>query len=135
MTRYKYLTVALIVGFALSAGAQNLSSEVKNVEWVGFRQYQEVSRVFVRTTEPVKYRIDRSRPNVVELILENTSVSLKNNLRHLDTRHFQSPVILVQPKLVEGPSPSVHIEIHLRNEVPYKEVQTDNTLSLDFQRN
>lgn len=104
------------------------------MSWIGFQQFQESSRVFVRTTEKVNYRVDNSRRDMVILILENTRVELKNNTRFLDTRYFDSPVSFIQPKVIEGTSPSVRIEIRLRERVPFKEVQNDNFLALDFDR-
>lgn len=131
------IVAAAALAFALSAlpaGAQTLDNEIKDMNWVGFQQFQEASRVFVRTTEPVKYRVDSTKPNMVVLILENTRVPLRNNTRFLDTRYFDSPVSYVQAKAIEGTSPSVRIEIHLRERVPFKEVQNDTFLALDFER-
>jgi colicin import membrane protein len=126
--------------FAVTAAApavfaqEGMDNELKEMTWLGFQQFKEVSRVFVRTTEPVKYRVDSSRENMVVLILENTVVPLKNNRRFLDTRFFDSPVTYIQPKVIEGPSQSVRIEITLRRRVPFKEVPTDNVLALEFER-
>jgi len=130
-TRYLVLCSALA---AVAAAAPPLEDEQKDMNWIGFQQFKEVSRVFVRTTEAVKYKVDTSKPNLVVLVLENTNIPLKNNTHHLDTRFFDSPVRFIQPKIIEGPSPSVRIEIHLRRQVPFKEVQNDNFLALDFQR-
>lgn len=135
--RTSRIVAAAALAFALSAlpaGAQTLDNEIKDMNWVGFQQFQEASRVFVRTTEPVKYRVDNTKPNMVVLILENTRVPLRNNTRFLDTRYFDSPVSYVQAKAIEGTSPSVRIEIHLRERVPFKEVQNDTFLALDFER-
>lgn len=135
--RTSRIVAAAALAFALSAlpaGAQTLDNEIKDMNWVGFQQFQEASRVFVRTTEPVKYRVDSTKPNMVVLILENTRVPLRNNTRFLDTRYFDSPVSYVQAKAIEGTSPSVRIEIHLRERVPFKEVQNDTFLALDFER-
>ena len=71
---------------------------------------------------------------MIVLVLENTTVPLKNNRRQLDTRYFDSPVSYVQAKAIEGPSPSVRVEIRVRRKVPFKEVQNDNVLALDFRR-
>ncbi len=136
MRRGRLAGVTVLV-FALSAlpvGAQTLDNEIKNMNWIGFQQFQEASRVFVRTTEPVRYRVDTTKPNMVVLILENTRVPLRNNTRFLDTRYFDSPVSFIQAKVIEGPSPSVRIEIHLRERRPFREVQNDTFLALDFER-
>jgi colicin import membrane protein len=129
------LADAPVVALAQAPGeAPGMEAELKDLNWVGFQQFQEVSRVFVRTTEPVKYRVDTSRANVVELILENTRVPLTNNTRFLDTHFFDSPVSFIQPKVIEGPSPSVRIAIRLKRQANYKAVQNDNVLALDFER-
>jgi hypothetical protein len=127
------ITSGLLVP-SLSRAQNGLDNEIQNMDWIGFQQFQEVSRVFVRTTEKVKYNIDTSKPNLVVLVLQNTRVPILNNARHLDTRYFDSPVTYIKPKIIEGPSPSVRIEIRLRMKVPFKETQNDNILALDFQR-
>ncbi len=126
-------TLLLLTGSASHADP-GLANEIKDMDWIGFQQFQEASRVFVRTTEAVKYTVDTSKPNLVVLVLHNTRVPLTNNTRALDTRYFDSPVRYIQPKVIEGPSPSVRIEIALRLQVPFKETQKDNILALDFQR-
>ncbi|MBI5509852.1 MAG: hypothetical protein HY903_13940 [Deltaproteobacteria bacterium] len=114
--------------------AQELEAELKEMSWIGFQQFQDASRVFVKTTEPVKYRVDNTRTDMVILFLENTTVPLRNNRRQLDTHFFESPVTWIQAKAIEGPSPSVRIEIRVKHKVPFKEVQNDNVLALDFER-
>ena len=131
------ISVSCLVGLLLWAAptsANDLSGELKDINWIGFQQFREASRVFVRTTEPVKYTIDNSRPNMVVLILENTRVPLRNNRRAIDTSFFDSPVRYIIPKVIEGPSASVRIEIYLRDKVPFQKVQNDNVLSIFFQR-
>ena len=118
----------------IPANAEELINEKRDMEWVGFKQFQEVSRVFVRTTDPVKYRIDTSRPLTVVLILENTAIPIKNNQRALPVKNFDSPVYKIIPKVIEGPSPSTHIEIQLRRAAKFTQVQKDNMLALDFAR-
>jgi hypothetical protein len=114
--------------------AQTLGDEIQDMDWIGFQQFDEVSRVFVRTTEKVNYHVDTSKPNLVVLILHNTRVPLENNRRPMDTRFFDSPVSYIKPKVIEGPSPSVRIEIRLRTTVPFEQIQEDNFLALAFQR-
>jgi hypothetical protein len=114
--------------------AQDMTGEVMDLDWVGFQQFQESSRVFIRTTEPVQFNIDTSQPGMVVVTLANTRIPVRNNRRPLDTRFFSSPVSYIHPKVIEGPSSTVRIEIHLRQRVPFQQVQTDNVLSLYFQR-
>ncbi len=132
----KILQSAILFAFltASTATAQDLSAEVRDMNWVGFQQFQEASRVFVRTTEPVKYRIDASKPGLVEITLENTDVTKRINTLPLDTRYFDSPVRKVSVEILEGVSPSVRIRITLSEDVGFKEVQSDNVIALDFER-
>ena len=116
------------------AQANDLANEKRAMESIGFQQFKEASRVFVRTTEPVKYRIDTSRPLTVVLILENTKIPLKNNKRVLPVKYFDSPVYRITPRVIEGPSPSTHIEIQLRRAAKFNQVQNDTMLALDFAR-
>jgi colicin import membrane protein len=118
---------------ATPTAAQEFENELRDLSFVGFQQYKEVSRVFVRTTDAVKFRVENSRDDMVVLTLENTSATVANNLRHLDTSFFKSPVAMITPKLIEGPSPSVQIEIRLRQKVPYRQSQADNVVNVDFQ--
>ena len=54
--------VVLIAGH-IDVAANDLAGEIKEMNWIGFQQFQEVSRVFVRTTEQDKYHVDTSNPN------------------------------------------------------------------------
>ena len=119
------------VGFGQDAG---LAGEMQELSFIGFQQFKDVSRVFVKTTETAKYRVDNTRPDMIVLMLDNTTIPLKNNRRQLDTRYFDSPVSYIQARAIEGPSPSVRVEIRLRRKVPFNEAQNDNVLALDFQR-
>ena len=123
-----------ILGFftSLAAHAQDLDTEVKDMTWVGFRYDKGASRVFVKTTEPVKFAVDKSRADVVVLTLDNTRVPWVNNTRPLETQYFVSPITRVDIKPIEGPSPSVRIEIHVRRKADLKESQKDTLLALDF---
>ena len=127
------LLLALFLGSS-QAHAQDLSQELKDVSWIGFQQFEDVSRVFVRTTEKVSYKLDTANPDKVVITLENARVPLANNRRFLDTQFFDSPVSYIRTEIIEGPSPSVQIHITLRIRVPFKETQKDNILSLDFRR-
>ena len=125
--------LALVVTIGAPVAAEDLSGEVKDLTWLGFQQFREGSRVFIRTTEPAQFTIDTSRPNMVVVILANTRVPIRNNRRPLDTSHFDSPIRYIYPKVIEGASPSVRIEIYLRQKVPFRQVTNDNVLSLFFQ--
>ncbi|MEZ4273368.1 MAG: hypothetical protein R3C68_18615 [Myxococcota bacterium] len=116
--------LALILSQVASlALAQDLSGELVDMQGIGFQQFKESSRVFVRTTEPVKYRVDTSREGLLVLILENTRVPLFNNQRYLDTRFFSSPVRYIKPTVVEGPPPRTNRN-HLSDKVPFQPCKT-----------
>jgi len=126
--------VAAPVATPSPARGQGMEEELKDLTWVGFQQLQDASRVFVRTSDKVAYRVDTSREKMIVLVLENTRVPLRNNRRVLDARFFNSPVVSVVARAIEGPSQSVNVEIRLRNKVPYNVSQTDTVVALDFTR-
>jgi colicin import membrane protein len=99
---------------------------------VGFQQEQGSSRVFVRTSEPVSYRISEGSEGTLLLELENTEIDRRNNLRPLNTSFFEGPVAAVRPR--SGPGRSVLVEIQLKEPVPYQARQEGNVVSLEFPR-
>lgn len=113
-------------------GGDQFGNEVKDLERIGFQLFADGSRVFVETTEPTRYTIDNTRRGVVVLTLQNTRVPLRNNRRVLDTRFFNSPVRRVKATVIEGQGSTTRVEIYLRRRTPYKEVQNDTFLALDF---
>ena len=130
------LLLVVLVPLATPHSVQggNLDAEVKNLTWVGFQQFQDATRVFVRTTEKAQYKVDSSREKMVVLILENIRIPLYNNQRVLDTHYFDGPVVSVVAKPIEGASPSVNVEIRLRRKVAFSTQQTDGVVALDFRR-
>jgi hypothetical protein len=114
------------------AVAGELDAEVKDLTYVGFDYHADRSRIFVNTTEPVHYSLDTSRPDRIVLTLDNTRVPVFNNTRALPTEHFASPVRRIEVKTIEGPSPSVRIEIFTRRRSAVRPHQQDRTLSLDL---
>jgi len=77
---------------AIPAWADDFSNEIKDLKWVGFQQFKEVSRVFVRTNTPAQYHVKKMGADKIRLTIENTRVPLRNNQRILDTQYFDSPV-------------------------------------------
>src|SRR5690349_20054927 len=88
--------------------------DLTDVTLTGFQQYQEVSRVIIRTTETAKHQILHPDADTYVVLLENARIPLTNNRRPLDTRFFDSPVLSIEPEISEGPSPSVKITIRLK---------------------
>ena len=130
-----YTALACISLFiATPTSAENLAGELRDLSALGFQQFQDASRVFVKTTEPVNYQIDDSKPGVVALLLENTQVSKRINQLPLDTTYFESPVRMITVEIIEGASPTTKIVISLREDAAFKEVSKDTMLALDFSR-
>jgi len=111
-----------------------ISGATKNMTWVGFQQTTESSRVFVKTNEPVKYRVTEEGEDLIVLELENTRIPTRNNRRFLDTHFFSTAVTMITPKEIESVSRNVRIEIQLRNRVPYSAGQEDNVVYVRFER-
>lgn len=130
------IALALVSLFLASpAASQDMEDAPRNLEFVGFQQFREVSRVFVRTNEPARYRVSQ-RDGVVSVTLDNTGCQVMNNLRHLDTHLFDGPVSMVLPRVIEGASNSnIQIDIYVRQTVNVKQSQQDNVITLDFPRN
>jgi len=111
-----------------------ISSAIKNMTWVGFQQTRDSSRVFIKTTEPVKFHVVEEGRNLIVLELENTRIPVHNNTRFLDTHFFDSAVTMIVPREIEGISRNVRVEIQLRNRVPYTSGQEGNLVYINFQR-
>lgn len=111
-----------------------VTSAMKDMTWLGFQQTAEASRVFIKTNEPVRYRVVEEGDDLVVLELENTRIPLRNNRRFLDTHFFNTAVTMVTPREIEGVSRNVRVEIQLRHKVPYSATQEDNVVYLRFER-
>ncbi|SVE42623.1 uncharacterized protein METZ01_LOCUS495477 [marine metagenome] len=134
MNRFYTALACISLFVATPVNAEDLAGELRDLTWLGFQQFQDASRVFVKTTEPVNYQVDDSKPGVISVLLENTAVSKRINTLPLDTRYFESPVRMVTVEIIEGASPSTRIVISLREDAEFKEIKKDNMLALDFRR-
>jgi hypothetical protein len=110
-----------------------ISRSTKNMTWVGFQQTQDSSQVFVKTNEPVRYRIIEETAQLVILELENTKIPKRNDRRFLDTHFFNTAVTMITPREVYGPGHNVRIEIQLKDRVPYTTGQESNVVFIRFQ--
>ncbi|MCP3060823.1 AMIN domain-containing protein [Myxococcus sp. K38C18041901] len=113
-----------------SGGSSEVSSRRKTMTLVGFQQQGGVSRVFIRTNEPVRYSVSETG-NAVVLELENSRIDLSNNTRPLDTSYFNSPVTRVD---ADAEGRNVRVTVQLRQQAPVQARQDGNVISLDFQR-
>jgi len=100
--------------------------------FVGFERAAASSRVYVRTTGPVRYSVQEDGDKKVVLELENTRIALRNNRRPLDTSFFDSAVAMVSPN-PDGHR-AVRVEIKLRETVPFQAKQEGNEVSVEFSR-
>ena len=109
----------------------SVSERRKTLEIVGFQQQGGGARVYVRTNEPVSYKVSEGRNEIV-LMLENTQIGKGNNTRALDTSFFDTAVARVDPAV--GPDRSVRVSIKLKEAVSVQTRQEGNTISLEFPR-
>jgi colicin import membrane protein len=114
-----------------STSSEPVSGKRKTLEIVGFQQQRGGARVYVRTNEPVSYKVSEGRNEIV-LMLENTQIGKGNNTRALDTSFFDTAVARVDPTV--GPDRSVRVSIKLKEQVPVQTRQEGNTISLEFAR-
>ena len=114
-----------------SPSPASVSGRRKTLEIVGFQQQAGRARVYVRTSEPVSYKVSEGRNEIV-LMLENTQIGKGNNTRALDTSFFDTAVARVDPAV--GPDRSVRVSIKLKEQVPVQTRQEGNTISLEFPR-
>jgi hypothetical protein len=101
------------------------------VEFVGFKQTAQGSRVFVRTRTPPRFSVSEPRENVVRVEFPNTRVPLRNDLNFLDTSFFPTAVAKITPV---RSGRSYVLEIQLRERVAWQQRLDGDTLSLDFDR-
>jgi hypothetical protein len=101
------------------------------VEFIGFKQLPQGSRVFVRTKAPPRFSVSEPRENVVRVEFLNTRVPLRNDLNFLDTSFFPTAVARITPT---RSGRSYVLEIQLRERVAWQQRLDGDTLSLDFDR-
>lgn len=113
--------------------SEPLATELRDLSWVGFQHFQDGSRLSIRTTDRVSYKIKKKGPTVIEIWLDNTGITRRNNQRALPTSYFDSPVIMIEPSVVDDATPSAVITVHLRSEgIRIHDQQRDTLLTFDF---
>jgi hypothetical protein len=115
-----------------SDGALAVSERRRTMTLVGFKPVQGAGRVFVRTSEPVKYSVSEAGDRTLVLELENTRIPTENDRRPLDTSFFNTAVAQVQAETTS--SRNVRIQIKLKQNVAYEARQEGNEVVLDFQQ-
>ncbi|HYX90623.1 MAG TPA: AMIN domain-containing protein, partial [Myxococcaceae bacterium] len=119
-----------------TAGSQRVASAEggrlprRTLSFVGFRPSEHASRVFIRTDAPAHYEIREADEKTIVVALANTGIAVRNTARFLDTSFFDTPVRLVNPTEVGR---DVHVEIKLKEVVPYRARQDGADLVLEFE--
>jgi len=106
----------------------HVSGKRKTLSLVGLRFNKGSMSVFVRTNEPVSYRVSE-RPTGVVITIENTRIRRHNDTRSLDAHFFDSPVANVRASQNHG---DVEVNIELKNHVAYQATQTGREVQLNF---
>jgi hypothetical protein len=126
----------LIATLALGLGSAEAvpSGELHDLEWIGFQNTADGSRIFLRTNEPVQYRVSEKPGGMIVVDLFNTRIGNRNQRRALDTSQFDTAILEVKAEELEGASKQVRLEIKMRAKVAYEAKQDDRALNLDFKR-
>ncbi|MFA5903964.1 MAG: type IV pilus secretin PilQ [Desulfobacula sp.] len=90
------------------------------------------SSIVVETNHPVKYDITMGGKEKLFLNLYNTIIP-DNHKRPLLTQYFKSAVESLMPVQVPGKQNNSKIEINIRDLVPYRVVQDQNTILMYFE--
>ena len=98
---------------------------------VGFKQLPGISRVFVRTSTAVQFRVTDVDDQTVQIEVENTRATRANDLRFLDTSFFPSAVQMIKPS---RQGTSYVLTVKLRQRVPYAQKVVGDMVAVDFQR-
>lgn len=105
-----------------------VSPERKILVWVGFHQAEAYSRIFLKTTERADFEV-KPGTGVIQVVIKNARVRLRNNLRFLDTSWFPSAVWRIVPRRLGD---DVVVEIQMRKAVSYRVRRQGETIRLDF---
>ncbi|MBU8909778.1 MAG: type IV pilus secretin PilQ [Desulfobacterales bacterium] len=90
------------------------------------------SDIVVQTNHPVKYDITQAGNDKLYLNLYNTIIP-DYHRRPFLTQYFKSAVESLMPVQVPGKKKNSKIEIKIREQVPYRIVQDQNTISIFFE--
>jgi colicin import membrane protein len=102
----------------------------KTLSLVGLRFNNGGTSVFVRTNEPVSYRVSE-RPNGLVITIENTRIRRRNDTRPLDAEYFDTPVAKVRASQNRG---DVEVNIDLKAHAAYQATQTGPEVELSFSK-
>lgn len=111
-------------------------ARLQRLAWVNRIDFLDLesgrSEVTVGTTQPVTFSVKREGPQLVRLVLENTGIS--DYRKHpLITNRFESAVDRIVPSVSKTGKNIAHIDIHLRQEVPYQAEQDGDRVYIRFE--
>ena len=90
------------------------------------------SDIRVETSHPVRYEMIQKSDHILNLNLYNTKVPSIHK-RPLLTRYFNSAVERIEPKSTSNSAKDCLVEINIREQVPYRIIQEQNTIRLVFE--
>ena len=94
---------------------------------------QGKSRLTVTANKEVKYDLDRINANTFSLIINDSKIGNDILLRYIDTTEFQTAIEKIKPAF-DKDNNKVSLGITMREIVPYYIEQSDNILTIDFDR-
>jgi len=86
----------------------------------------------ITADRPIEPEIQITGESSISLIFQNTKLP-KHLQRHIDTGQFTSAVNIIDPRPMRGVPDTVEFHIEMREMVPYRVAQEDNTVYLDFE--
>lgn len=104
------------------------------VTGIDFKQLEDKSRVIISTSVKAPYEVVKGPEDTV--LVEIKGVVFPPWLtRHMDTRDFASPVLMITPtNIVVDDQKSARVLVKLRTMVAYDVKQEDDRIYLDFER-
>ena len=119
----------------LSTHAQEAANADQVINFIGFQQLEDASRIYIRTDVTPSYRVERPDEQTIEVVFNAAEVAVKRLLLPIDTRFFETPVLDITPIRIEGASQNaIRVTIRLRSATEYFTAIKDSTLFLTFKR-
>ena len=94
---------------------------------------QGKSRLTITTNKKISYDLDRINSNTFDLNIRDSKIGNDILLRYIDTTEFQTAVEKINPAF-DKDNNKVSLGITMREIVPYYIEQSDNILTVDFDR-
>ena len=129
------LFVGVAFAWAVDAHAQEAANADQVINFIGFQQLEDASRIYIRTDVTPSYRVERPDEQTIEVVFNAAEVAVKRLLLPIDTRFFETPVLDITPIRIEGASQNtIRVTIRLRSATEYFTAIKDSTLFLTFKR-